>query len=216
MRSIAVAAAAIAILLAARAAADADAFAIGPWRLGMSKSEVMGFSRFQPYASVAAKHGLETPNGTLLGETRKVTLMFDDGGLSYIQASEYDGDNFEAAGNGVLRIFDYFDKDLGGATIDGVELKEGDTTTKLDHSVLKLLIAQTLGTAEELGEVRRGEGAVMTMMFDMRPAQQPEGSVLHSQWGYTSRNKTYFVYLFQDRPTNPKRGAASIVSLQKQ
>ena len=142
--------------------------------------------------------------------------MFDDGGLSYIQAWEYDGDNFEAAGNGVLRIFDYFDKNLGGATIDGVELKEGDTTTRLDHSVLKLLIAQTLGTAEELGEVRRGEGAVMTMMFDMRPAQQPEGSVLHSQWGYTSRSKTYFVYLFQDRPANPKRGAASIVSLQKQ
>jgi len=214
MRSIAVIAAALAIALAPHASADESP--IGPWRLGMSKDEVMAFSKFQPYASMAAKHGLETPNGTLLGEARKVTFMFDDGGLSYIQAWEYDGDNFEAAGNGVVRIFDYFDKTLGGATIDGVELKEGDTTTPLDHSVLKLLIAQTLGTAEELGEVRRGEGATMTMVFDMRPTQQPEESVLHSQWGYTSRNKTYFVYLFQDRPTNPKRGAASIVSLQKQ
>ena len=177
----------------------------------------MAFVRYQPYATVAARHGLETPNGTLLGETRKVTFMFDDGGLSYIQAWEYEGDNFEAAGNGVLRIFDYFEKDLGGATIDGVELKEGNATTKLDHAVLKLLIAQTLGTAEERGEqAKRDQGATMTMVFDMRPVQQPDGSVLHSQWGYTSRNKTYFAYLFQDRPTNPKRGAGSIVSLQKQ
>ena len=215
MRTVTLALAIIAILSTAGAAADE--FAIGPWRLGMSKDQVMAFARYQPYATVAAKHGLETPNGTFLGETRKLTFMFDDGGLSYIQVTEYEGDNFEAAGNGVLRIFDYFEKNLGGATIDGVDLKEGNAATRLDHSVLKLLIAQTLGTAEERAEqIKRDQGAAMTMVFDMRPVQQPEGALLHSQWGYTSRNKTYFAYLFQDRPTNPKRGAESIVSVQKQ
>jgi len=215
MRTVTFVLAIIAILWTADAAADE--FSIGPWRLGMSKDQVMAFARYQPYATVAAKHGLETPNGTFLGETRRLTFLFDDGGLSYIQVAEYEGDDFEAAGDGALRIFDYFEKNLGGATIDGVDLKEGNAVTRLDHSVLKLLIAQTLGTAEERAEqIQRDQGAAMTMVFDMRPVQQPDGSSLHSQWGYTSRNKTYFAYLFQDRPTNPKRGAGSIVSVQKQ
>ena len=209
------AAAAFAILFAAQVAADE--VAIGPWRLGMSKDQVMAFARYQPYATVAAKHGLETPNGTFLGETRKVTFMFDDGGLSYIKVSEYEGDNFEDAGNGILRVFDFFEKNLGGASVDGVDLKEGDATTKLDRSVLKLLIVQTLGTAEDQNEKAKQEkGSTMTMVFDMRPAQQPDGSVLHSQWGFNGRSKTYFVHLFQDRTTNPRRAAESIVSLQKQ
>src|SRR6185295_7027754 len=97
MRSIAVAASLLMVIALAPHAA-ADEFAIGPWRLGMSKDGVMAFSKFQRYASIAAKHGLETPNGVLLGEARKVTFMFDDGGLSYIQAWEYAGDNYEAAG----------------------------------------------------------------------------------------------------------------------
>jgi hypothetical protein len=216
MRPLAVAAATFAFLLAAQVAADE--VAIGPWRLGMSKEQVMGFARYQPYATVASKHGLETPNGTFLGETRKVTLMFDDdGGLGYIKVSEYEGDNFEDAGNGIVRIFDFFEKNLGGASIDGVDLKEGDTTTKLDRSVLKLLIVQTLGTAEDQNEKAKQEkDATMTMMFDMRPDRQPDGSVLHCQWGFNGRSKTYFVHLFQDRTTNPKRAAESIVSLQKQ
>lgn len=209
------AAATFAFLFAAQVAADE--MAIGPWRLGMSKNQVTAFARYQPYAAVAAKHGLETTNGTFLGETRKVTFMFDDGGLSYIKVSEYEGGNFEDAGNGILRIFDFFEKNLGGASVDGVDLKEGNATTKLDRSVLKLLIVQTLGTAEDQNEKAKQEkGATMTMVFDMRPDQQPDGSVLHSQWGFNGHSNAYFVHLFQDRTTNPKRAAESIVSLQKQ
>jgi hypothetical protein len=215
MRALTVALASMAILLSVRV--TADEFLIGPWRLGMSKNEVTAFARYQPYASIAAKHGVETANGTFLGEARRIAFMFDDDGLAYIQAWEYEGDDFEAAGNGVLRIFDVFEKQFGGATIDGVDLKEGNQATKLDRAVLKLLIAQTLGTAEERGDAaKRDQGASMTMVFDMRPAQQPDGSRLDAQWGYTSRDRTYFVCLYQDRPSNPERRTESIISLQKQ
>jgi hypothetical protein len=49
----------------------------------------------------------------------------------------------------------------------------------------------------------------------MRPVQQPDGSRLHVQWGYMSRIGTYFVYLFQDRPSNPPRRAPTVVRFEK-
>ncbi len=204
-----------AFAMAFSALATADEFLIGPWRLGMSKEEVMSFAQFQPYVAVPNTGGVETANGIFLGERRNVSFVFDDRGLKYIQASEYQGANFEEAGDGVLRIFDFFEKSLGGATIDGVDLREENAATKLDHAVLKLLIAETLGTAEERGEKAREGGQAMTMFFNMRPVQQPDGSRLHSQWGYASRYKTFYVFLYQDRPSNTKRGTASIVSFEK-
>lgn len=54
----------------------------------------------------------------------------------------------------------------------------------------------------------------MILFFDMKPMQQPQGSHLHSQWGYNSRYDTFYVFLYQDRNDVPERKVPSTIRLE--
>ena len=56
------------VLMAVWAQARAeDLPGMGPWRLGMTASQVAAFDELGPYSKVGVTGGLETPNGTFNG-----------------------------------------------------------------------------------------------------------------------------------------------------
>lgn len=190
----------------------AQPFALGPWRLGMSEEEVRAYSEYGPYTHVSATGGLETQNGTFEGQKKGVSFVFDGAGLRYIQLWNYEGSDYESARRAVLELFDLFSEQYGGAEVVGVA---ADGQSALSRGAMEAVLARVLGTAKELGrQAAEEENAAMILFFDMKPMQQPEGSRLHSQWGYNSRYDTFYVFLFQDRTDAPERKMPSIIRLE--
>lgn len=190
----------------------AEPFEPGPWRLGMSEQEVRAFSEYEPYEYVSATGGLETDNASFNGQKKNVSFVFDDAGLSYIQLWNYEGSDYESAKRAVLEIFDLFSEQYGGAQVVGVT---ADGQGSLSRGGMEAVLARVLGTARELGrKAAEEQNAAMILFLDMKPVQQPEGSRLHSQWGYNSRNDTFYVFLYQDRTDAPERQMPSAIRLE--
>lgn len=190
----------------------AEPFALGPWRLGMSEEEVRAFSEYGPYTRVSATGGLETQNATFNEQKKGVSFVFDDSGLRYIQLWNYEGSDYESAKRAVLELFDLFSEQYGGAEVVGVT---ADGQSALSRGAMEAVLARVLGTAKELGQkAAEEENAALILFFDMKPMQQPDGSRLHSQWGYNSRHDTFYVFLYQDRPDAPERQIPSTIRLE--
>jgi hypothetical protein len=191
--------------------AIAAEFTLGPWRLGMSREEVQSFAEHGPYKDVAVTGGLETFNAHVLGGRKNVSFVFDDAGLEYIQLWGYEGADYKSAKAAVLELFDLFVKDYGGAEVPGVNVSG---QASLDRASMEVLLDRILGTAKDLGKKEAKERTVMLLFFDMKPKRQPEGSRLHSQWGYHSKFDTFYVFLYQDREDAPERSVGSNVRLE--
>jgi len=192
--------------------AIAEEFTLGPWRLGMSRTEVLSFVEEGPYEDVAVTGGLETHKAHLFGSLKNVSFVFDDAGLRYIQLWGYEGADSQSAKAAVMELFDLFAKDYGGAEVPGVTVSG---QAGLDRESMEVLLDRILGTARELGkETARKQKAAMLILFDMKPKQQPDGSRLHSQWGYHSKFDTFYVFLYQDRQDSPERRVDSNVRLE--
>lgn len=165
----------------------AEPFALGPWCFGMSEDEVQAFSDYGPYTRVSATGGLETQNAMFNGQRKGASFVFDGAGLRYIQLWNYEGSDYESAKRAVLELFDLFSEQYGGAEVVGVA---ADGRSGLSRSAMEVVLARVL------------------------PMQQPQGSHLHSQWGYDSRYDTFYVFLYQDRNDVPERKVPSTIRLE--
>jgi hypothetical protein len=197
---------------AAEDIAPSSSFKVDPWRLGMTREEVMSFTEFGPYAHVPITGGVETSNAHFQDKATNVSFVFDDAGVQYIQVWKYEGKDFPSAKGAVLELFDLFET-RGGVEIPGVDISG---PAGLDRAAMTVVLDRILGTARDLGnDAKKKYKATMLIMFDMLPKTQPDGSRLHSQWGYSSRHDTFYVFLFQDRPYAPSRRVSSNVQLEK-
>ena len=191
----------------------ADEYEIGPWRLGMSREEVSSFDAFGPYTAVEATGGIETENGTFEGNRRNVSFVFAEETLDFIQVWNYEGQVADVAKQRVLEIFDLFHDRFGGAEVENIEVAG---QSRLDRGAMSAVLDKIIGTARELAaDLRNEEGVEMTIMFDMIPASQPDGSRLHSMWGYSSRFDTFYVFLFQDPVDAPARRVEANVTTEE-
>jgi hypothetical protein len=185
-------------------------FPIGPWRLGMTREQVAAFADYGPYAPVAVTGGLETANGPFPAKRTNTSFVFDDAGLQYVQVWRYEGKDAQAAQAAVLDLYRLFAARFGGATVGNVRVegREG-----IDEQALTVLLGRVLGTAQQLTGDWRKQGMDAMLMFDMAPRAQPSDSRLHSQWGYSSRFDTFYVFLYQDRRDAPARQVAHNIEL---
>ena len=203
------------IIAAGAASANEEAFDIGPWRLGMKLEQVQSFTEFGPYERVQVTGGLETKNAIFQGKKTNTSFVFDPSGLEYIQVWKYEGNDPKAAQEAVVDIFHLFSSKFGGAEIDNIDVK-GPNGSGLSEAPLRAVLERILGTAQEMtGRFRKEKGVETLIMFDMRPSSQPFGSRLHSQFGYSSRYDTFYVFLYQDRSDAPTRRIQSNIQLER-
>lgn len=178
-------------------------FNVGPWRLGMTRAEVAGFSSEGPYLEVPATGGLETKGAKLDRGRTNVSFVFEDDRLDYIQVWYYEGSRYKKARSAVLEVFDLFTERFGGASIPGITVNDSE---RLDRKGLEVMLDRVLGTSADLGRrmAEKGNGLGL-FRFDLVPSSQPVGSKITGQFGYSTRFDAYYVFLFQDDPSKPDR-----------
>jgi len=189
------------------------AYTIGPWKLGMTREEVKSFLKFGPYTLVAATGGLETAHGTFQDQPANVCFGFDTQGLSYIQVWKYEGKEYASAKSAALDVFRLFRDEFGGAQMNGIHRGDGKP---LDAGAVEAVLEKVLGTAHELGKKLASERKVWaTFTLDMDPEKQPLDNKLHAQFIYSAQHDTFYIFVFQDRPSARARTAKGNVQLDK-
>ena len=88
--------AAMTIVFAFAAAGTSSTAGFPPWEFGMSKSDVMGFSKFGPYKSFS-NGDLETYNGIYDGKKQNIQFFFNAKGLHRISVYLYEGKDIDDA-----------------------------------------------------------------------------------------------------------------------
>lgn len=186
-------------------------FFISPWRLGMTRDQVIAEKEFGPYQPVKVTGGVETFDAQFDGRKTNVSFVFDDAdALSYIQVWKYEGPDFDKASKAAEQVFDFFQNRFGGAQIFGV-----NDSRLLDKKTFMAAIAAALGHAPLLFErVENEKKAVGTMFLDVTPKVQPGNCRLHSQLIYSGKFKTFYVLLFQDFPNAPSRQAPGLIQYE--
>ncbi|MEO8316357.1 MAG: hypothetical protein ABI645_16365 [Pseudomonadota bacterium] len=196
-----------ALLLATVPAFAAEDPGLGPWRLGMSKEQVVSFVEQGPYAD-AVSGAAETASAPFAGHKVKATFMFGAAGVATIRFHNYEGSDWQAAHTAALEVFDLFKATYGGANVKEV-------SDNIDREELSLILRQTLGTAEAMNKRYTPNGQYLTMTFDMFPLKQPAEGRLHCQWVYDGKSNIYSVFLYQDLPNAPKRDVAENTQIKK-
>ena len=129
-----------------------------------------------------------------------VSFVFDSAGLKYMLHFKYEGRDYKAAKSALLDVFDEFQRNYGGATLEDFTVQGPAAGAQFDHQVLSDLLEQVLGEAHAVGErAMKDQQASVSMMFDLAPKQQPCVTRVHEQWGYNSKYETYYVLLYHDR-----------------
>ena len=184
MRTLLIVFAAFALHTAHAAAADVAVVGYGPWHIGMTKSAVAAVESFGPYKEVRSTGGLETANGTFLGEKANVSFVFGDAGLRKIQIWAYEGKDLEAALDGWKRAFEFTEQSFGE-----VEAPSLGLSGKITSSRIVMALREKLATSPSTDAVK----------VQLAPKQMPNGlSVFasffrHPQYGY-------FVFLYHQKP----------------
>jgi hypothetical protein len=197
----------LALLLATVPALAADDPGAGPWRLGMSKEQVVSFVEQGPYTD-GTSATVETDNARFAGRKVKATFVFGAAGLATIQMQNYAGSDWREAEKAALEVFDHFKAQHGGANV-------ADVSDNISRDELDLILRQTLGTAETRNKRYTANGQLMIETFDMVPLKQPAEGRLHCQWIYDGKSNTYSVFMYQDLPGAPKRNVAENVQIKK-
>ncbi len=196
----------LALLLVTGTAVAEEDVGIGPWRLGMTKDQVVAFAEVGPYKD--AGDTVETEGAMFAGRKAAATFTFGDAALRAIEVRTYEGKDWRKAQEAALAVFDHFATAFGGANVK-------DVSDKIDRKELESTLERTLGTAEEMSKRYARPGSGVTIAFDMVPLRQPAESRLHCKWVYVGKSDTYFVYIYQDRRGAPSRDAEDNILIEK-
>ncbi|RMH19133.1 MAG: hypothetical protein D6696_11400 [Acidobacteria bacterium] len=155
------------------AAGDAPAVpGIDPWRLGMSRQEVIEQTDYGPYAEVRSTGGLETFAGRFDGESTHVSFVFADDRLIQIQVWAYQGDDVEKALASFAAACRYLARDYGTIYRRGEPID-----VPLDAASLRRLIPETMLAAGERDGIEKlreaGEVALTPQEFRLYVAGPP-------------------------------------------
>ena len=156
----------------------------GPWRLGMTKSEVQAVSEFGPYKVVPSTGGLETANGVFEGRKTNVSFVFGEAELRKIQIWAYEGPSLEQAIDAAYRVHRFMTQNFGDVV---------SPTLSLGNPASDATFPETLRT----GLNRTPADGVAK--FQMAPGAMPKGySVFCSFFRHPAHG--YYVFLYVQAP----------------
>src|SRR4051794_38200637 len=93
----------------------------GPWKLGMTRAEVIAVKENGPYKRVGITGGIETANGIFDGDRRNVAFVFDENDrVNKIQIWAYEGQSEKEALKNWYRVYQNY-TNLHG-TVESLEL----------------------------------------------------------------------------------------------
>jgi hypothetical protein len=90
---------------------------VGPFRFGMTRTEVSQVRDCQPYTNVSVTGGLECPHYVFEGHEMNISFLFAANRLRRIQLWVYEGESEREARAAVARVLDYLRQTAGGVAI---------------------------------------------------------------------------------------------------
>ena len=173
----------LAFVAAGGASAAEETGDYGPWRLGMSKKEVVAIARYGPYRDVASTGGVETAKGFFDNGPANVSFVFGEAGLAKIQIWVYEGRSIEEAIAGWFHVYDYFRRKYGKVESRILQLSEPLEQTDFAARVRALLSTQS--------------DAVVKLQ--MAPDPMPDGVKVFSSL-FRDPRVGFFVFVFYQQP----------------
>lgn len=164
---------------------QATAAGYGPWKFGMTKSDVSNVQGYAPYSEVQATGGLETANGEWAGKRKYVSFIFDGRGLSRIQVWAYEGPNINDAGESWREAYEYLNKNFG--EIEVPQIVQAASSLPANSQALSLAAKAHV---DSVGKVQ------------MAPKAMPDGQSIFSSFmkSNVQGKPYYYVFVYYSRP----------------
>lgn len=173
----------LALLAAAGSAAAEETGDYGPWRLGMSKKEVVAIARYGPYRPVSITGGVETANDFFDNGPANVSFVFGLAGLAKIQIWVYEGRSMEEAIAGWFHVYDYFRRKYGKVESRFLQISEPLERADFVAKVRALLSTQPNAVGK----------------LQMAPDPMPDGIQVFSSL-FQDPLVGYFVFVYYQQP----------------
>ena len=100
-----------------RPARSADRGGVGPYRFGMSRSDVGQIGDCEPYTQVAVTGGLECPHYSFDGQEMNISFIFEADRLRRIQLWYYEGESERDARAAIGRVLEFLQRTAGPVTL---------------------------------------------------------------------------------------------------
>ena len=159
-----------------RPASSADRGGVGPYRFGMSRSDVGQIRACEPYTHVAVTGGLECPHYSFDGQEMNISFIFDADRLRRIQLWYYEGEAEGDARAAVGRVLEFLERTAGPVTLrsrPGVPVTVGSVMSAMAAAVpnrrgvagVELCTAPGPQSEVWFSRVGRHPGGYMVMLF---------------------------------------------------
>lgn len=170
----------IAVFVLTSAAAQEAAAGYGPWKLGMSKGDVMSVRKYGPYKDVAVTGGVETANGYFGDNRANVSFVFGAAGLRKIQIWAYEGKSLKDAAAAWFGVYEYFHRQYGRVECAVLGLPDPIEEVAFTSRVRELL------------STKRGE----LVRLQMAPTPMPDAMTVFSSLFQEPRLGVYYVFVY--------------------
>lgn len=188
----------VAVLLGSAAFA-AEVRGFEPWRLGMTREEVLALSGTGPYTPVPSTGGLETSNARFQGKQVTASFVFGPQGLGHIQIWAYEGPVYQAALLAFHEAYSYLSANFGSLHAENSEIAAGLSLNGLDQLVPADF---RTGTGKsELGELQQ-KGSIQAQIhkFHLHPQKPPIGAEVYASLIHSPQIGSYWVFVYFKTP----------------
>lgn len=188
----------VAIVLASGASA-VEVLGFEPWKLGMTREEVLAVSSSGPYSPVPSTGGLETRNAQFQGKKVTASFVFASERLTHIQIWAYEGTDYKDALRAFHGAYSYLSENVGSLQSGNSKIPAG-----LDLQALDQLIPSEFRTGtskSELGELQQ-KGSIQAQFhkFHLHPQEPPAGAEVYASLIHSPQVGSYWVFVYFKTP----------------
>lgn len=189
----------VAAILLTGGVSAAEVHGFDPWKLGMTREEVLALSSAGPYSPVPSTGGLETRNGQFQGKKATVSFVFDSERLRHIQVWAYEGQDYEEALLAFHGAYSYLGENFGSLHSGDAEVPAGLALGALDQLIPAEFRTGT--SRSELGELQQ-KGSIQAQIrkFHLHPRVPPVGAEVYASFIHSPQIGSYWVFVYFKTP----------------
>lgn len=189
----------VAALLLTSGASAAEVRGFEPWKLGMTREEVLALSSSGPYSPVPSTGGLETRGARFQGKKVTASFVFGSEGLRHIQIWAYEGQDYREALLAFHEAYSYLSENFGLLHSGNSKIPAGLTLQALDELVPSEFRTGT--SKSELGELQE-KGSIQAQIhkFHLHPQEPPAGAEVYASLLHSPQIGSYWVFVYFKTP----------------
>ena len=189
----------VAAVLLTSGASAAELTGFEPWKLGMTREEVLALSSAGPYSPVPSTGGLETRNAQFQGKKVTASFVFGSERLRHIQIWAYEGQDYKDALLAFHEAYSYLSENFGPLHSDSSKISAGLALQALDQLIPSEFRTGT--SKSELGELQqKGSMQAQIYKFHIHAQEPPAGAEVYASLLHSPQIGWYWVFVYFKTP----------------